>query len=114
MGEIIQRIISEGVNVSKSPVKFKEEQPEEQIDEMYNKIYSKLKNLLFKGNQLLSQFIHLFVDVRPYFWDLIAFIQLQILQIHTAFPVPSQTRDQLTQTLQHLPLDLYLHSLTSD
>ncbi len=54
------------------------------------------------------------VDVRPYFWDMIAFIQLQILHIHTAFPAPCIPRDQLTQTLLRLPLDLFLTSLSAD
>jgi hypothetical protein len=53
---------------------------------MYNKIYSKLKNKLFKGNPLI---LFILIDVRPYFWDLIGFIQMQLLQIHTAFPVSS-------------------------
>ncbi len=52
--------------------------------------------------------------MRPYFWDMIAFIQLQILHIHTAFPAPCIPRDQLTQTLLRLPLDLFLTSLSAD
>jgi hypothetical protein len=72
-------------------------------------MFNKRKEVQFKGK---IQHINI-VDVRPYFWDMITYLQLSLMDIHNTFTEPSSNcRGKLSEVLLSTPLQVYLSLLT--